>query len=100
MLAWLNVGGGSKPAPVPPPVTFEELRELSLAMLDDCGGDAAIRLRLRLQLAREAKDLWVLRGEIYQCVARRHCQSEAAARINGLLPAFEGWVPAPVRVAV
>ena len=76
-----------------PAVDVAELRRQTLAVLDDCCGLRCDSLRLRLQHARNAQELWVARSEIFQLVAHQHCQSQAASRINGLLPAFEGWLP-------
>ena len=70
------------------------LRLQTVALLHDCEGPACERLRLRLQAARTANDLWLARSEIFQQVASQHCQAQAAQRINGLLPLFEGWLPA------
>ncbi|MBI5277529.1 MAG: hypothetical protein HY854_13825 [Burkholderiales bacterium] len=76
-----------------PAIGVEELRRQALAMLSDCAGAQCDRVRNRLQTARTAHDLWLARSEIFQLVAHQHCQSQAVARINELLPAFEGWVP-------
>jgi hypothetical protein len=77
-----------------------ELRKLCVATLDDCGGPACDKLRLRLKHTRDAREIWMARSEIYQMVAHQHCQSQAATRINSLLPAFEGWVPSRMLAAV
>ena len=79
---------------VEPQQSMTQLRHQSLALLDDCEGPCCERLRLRLQSARTADELWLARSEIFQQVASQHCQSQAAQRINGLLPLFEGWLPA------
>jgi hypothetical protein len=71
-----------------------QLRRQCLALLEDCQGPSCDRLRLRLQVARNASEVWLARGEIFQLVASQHCQAQAAQRINGLLPLFEGRVPA------
>ena len=83
-----------------PPQELEDLRRQALATLDDCCGPRCEQLRWRLQHAREVQDLWLLRGEIYQQVAREHCQSQAALRVNQLLPAFAGWLPPHLLVEV
>jgi hypothetical protein len=81
------------PEPAPRQESVGELRQRTLALLDDCSGAACERLRQRLQAARCANDLWLARSEIFQQVACQHCEQQAASRINDLLPAFEGWVP-------
>jgi hypothetical protein len=73
---------------------LEGIRQEMLAALADCGSGAAERIRLKARSMRSGADLWLLRGEIYQLVACRHCEAEARRRVNSLLPAFKGWVPA------
>ena len=73
---------------------LEEVRGRMLDTLYDCEGPMCERMRWRLQAARDAQALWLARGEVFQLVAAEHCQAEAAARINALLPAFQGWLPA------
>ena len=90
---WLN----SQPfAPVADarPVTLALLRDRMLDTLDGCQGPMCERMRWRIGDARAPQDLWLLRSEIFQLVSSQHCQSEAAMRINALIPAFEGWLPA------
>jgi hypothetical protein len=43
--------------------------------------------------AATAQQLWEARCDMYQAIARRHCEAEAVRRLNELLPAFEGWLP-------
>ena len=76
-----------------PPVAMVQVRLLSIAALHDCASPASERIRGKLARAVTAQDLWLLRGEIYQEVARAHCETEAMRRVNSLLPAFEGWLP-------
>lgn len=73
---------------------LEGIRQVMLAALADCGSSAAERIRLKARSMRSGADLWLLRGEIYQLVACQHCEAEARRRVNSLLPAFKGWVPA------
>ena len=60
----------------------------------DIEGIEAIRLRLKITASRDVQDLWLLRSDIYQLIARRLNQQVAAQRINALLPCFEQWLPA------
>lgn len=91
-LHWLN----REPPPAEAPPSFarssiEELRRLSLETLADCApGDG---LRQHLAHARTGQQIWQVRCEMYQAIARRHCESEAVRRLDALLPAFEGWLP-------
>ena len=79
--------------PGTPPPDFADLRQLAREVLDDCTGVDADRLRLRIRCASDARDLWLMRCDMYQVVAHQHLQSVASKRINGLLPAFEQWLP-------
>jgi len=79
---------------VEPQLCVSQLRRQSVALLDDCEGPRCERLRLRLEMASTPAELWLARSEIFQLVASQHCQAQAAQRINGLLPLFEGWLPA------
>ena len=80
--------------PTAPDTRLDGIRQLILAALADCGSHAAERTRLQARNMRSGSDLWLLRGEIYQLVACEHCEAEARRRVNALLPAFKGWVPA------
>lgn len=90
---WLH----SEPRGIPAPVlTFEaidELRRLSLAVIADCPPPHDARARRQVENAITAQQLWMARCEMYQLVARRHCEAEAARRIEALAPAFEAWLP-------
>ncbi|MBC5764939.1 hypothetical protein [Ramlibacter albus] len=70
-----------------------ELRQLCLGVLHDCSGPATEQLRRRLQCASTPQEIWMARCDMFQLVASQHCQSQAATRINSLLPAFSGWLP-------
>jgi hypothetical protein len=73
---------------------LDELRREVVRALADCRGPACERVRRQIDGAASAEELWLLRCEVYQLVACQHCQGLAASRINGLLPAFETWLPA------
>ena len=72
---------------------IEQLRTSLQAVLHDCTDMRTQRVIYKINLARTAGDLWLLRSDLHQCVSQTHNQSEAAQRINSLIPAFEGWLP-------
>ncbi len=72
----------------------ESVRQQLLSVRDDCDGFECDRLRWRLHTAEYAQELWLLRDAVFQVVASQHCQSQAAQRINGLVPAFQRLLPA------
>jgi hypothetical protein len=82
-------GAGMQGARVPVPA----LRERMAQALEDCDDVVSQRLALKVHTARTPQDLWMLRSDIYSCVAQKHSQTEAARRVNSLLPSFEGWLP-------
>jgi hypothetical protein len=62
--------------------------------LHDCKRLDVQRLGYRINAADTAADLWLLRSDLYQCIARARDQAEAARRINAVLDSFSGWLPA------
>lgn len=89
---WLN--SQSSELAEPDRMTLDEVRAAVTATLKDCTGPLCERMRWRLEATHSAQDLWLLRSEIFHLVSSQHCQAEAAARINALLPAFEPYLPA------
>ena len=77
-----------------PPAGLENLRRQLLALLDDCEGFEADRLRWRLHTAERAQELWFMRDAVFQAVASQHCQALAVERMQGLVPAFRQVLPA------
>jgi uncharacterized small protein (DUF1192 family) len=93
LLRWLN-GEPAQSAEAPLELrSIDELRQRSAKLLDDCTRPHADRIRVQLTRAATAQQIWLMRSEIYQTVARQHCEAEAARRLNDLLPMFEGWLP-------
>ena len=66
----------------------------------DIDSDKAERLRYKIRGTREVKDLWMLRIDVYQLISRDMGQTEAAKRINALLPCFEHWMPEKALVKI
>jgi hypothetical protein len=94
MAAWRNwLNSQTSDLAEPHEATLDEVRDAVLATLKDCDGAACERMRWRLRAAQTAKDLWLLRSEIFRTVSAQHCQAVAATRINALLPAFEPYLP-------
>jgi hypothetical protein len=78
----------------------DAVRAQVLESFCDCSGPACERMRWKVDAARTAQDFWLLRCDLFQLLAAQHCQAVAAVRINGLLPAFEGVVPARMLAAI
>lgn len=96
---WLNSQGFAVSAP-PVTMPIDDVREQVRRALAGCEGPLAERMRWRIDAARTAQDLWLMRGEVFQLVAAAYCQAEAQQRVNALLPAFEGWLPARLLTTV
>ncbi|GAB3469552.1 hypothetical protein GCM10011496_01450 [Polaromonas eurypsychrophila] len=77
----------------PDRLPLEQIRERLYAALLDCKDMGAQRVIYRINVAATPSELWLLRSDLYQCIARVHNQAEAARRTNNLLDAFDGWVP-------
>jgi hypothetical protein len=90
-IAWLH---SRPPEGAIPPASLDQIRLQVLAAVADCCGTAAERVRMQVRKVRSGSDLLLLRGDIYQLVACEHCEAEARRRINELLPALKGRVPA------
>ena len=77
----------------PDRLRLDQIRERLYAALLDCKNMQAQRVIYRINVAATPSELWLLRSDLYQCIARIHDQAEATRRTNHLLDAFEGWVP-------
>jgi hypothetical protein len=73
---------------------LERLRKSLQTLLHDCKDMHTQRVIYKINAAQTPGELWLLRSDLHQCIAKAHSQSEAAARINSLIAVFEGWVPA------
>lgn len=93
LLGWLHGESHGTPAAARDLPGVDELRRRCVELLADCQRPHDERIRGQLAGAATPQQLWLMRCEIYQAVARQHCEAEAARRINGLLPLFEGWLP-------
>jgi hypothetical protein len=75
-------------------VPVDQIKLQLRTLLDDCSDKRAQRVSYRISGALTAEELWQIRSELHQCISQLHSQTEAARRINSLLPTFAGWVPA------
>lgn len=77
-----------------PAAGVEAVRRQLLAVVEDCEGFEADRVRWRLHMAERAEELWLLRDAVFQAVSTQHCQAQAVQRINDLVPFFREVLPA------
>lgn len=71
---------------------IQVIRNALLKCVADCDSAPAQRLRHKIAHTLTAKELWMLRNDAYQLISQQHDQTAAAARINDLISAFEGWL--------
>ncbi|RZL07720.1 MAG: hypothetical protein EOP40_15150 [Rubrivivax sp.] len=68
------------------------IRNQLMRSIADCTAQTAQRLRSKIEQARTAQELWMLRNDAFQLISQQHNQSIAAERINALIQCFEGWL--------
>lgn len=73
---------------------IEQIRENLRALLHDCKDMRTQRVIYKINVARTPAELWQLRSDLRQCIAKVHSQTEAAERINSVITRFQGWLPA------
>jgi hypothetical protein len=79
------------------------LSQIKLAMelsIQDLAGQDADRLRHKIRAVRDVRELWMLRSDMHQVIAKQQSQQSAAVTINALLPNFAGWLPKEQLVSI
>lgn len=86
-----------KPPPATPvaprsagPVELQRMRNALLEAVSDCRDVVALRLQAQIVRAHSARELWHLRAPAHDLIARHHCQTVAAERIQRLDPLAQG----------
>ncbi len=94
-----NGGGGNSVSPATDQapahkgkLPIDQIKHRMELVLHDAKGADVGRMLYKIRSARSADELWMLRSDLYQIVAMQHNQSEAARRINSLLPCFSQWI--------
>lgn len=97
-MAFPSIFAAMRPSPAAPDtpdrMPLEQIRHQLHQTLHDCKSVDAQRIIFRINIADTPADLWLLRSDLHQCISRARDQTEAARRINALLDAFSGWLPA------
>ena len=90
------IKGSLKPrAPGRRPPSLKDLQSIQTALLQcitDCDNVPAQRLRHKIEQAKSAQELWLLRNDAYQLISQQTSQAVAAERINALIAHFDGWL--------
>ncbi len=88
-----SISGQSRPEVVEKRMPIDHIRSSLRQTLHDCIDVRAQRVLYKIDMAKTAGDLWLLRSDLHQCIAQVHSERVAAERINGLIGAFRGWLP-------
>jgi len=83
-----------------PPAPYWLIKKEMAAAVHDCPEAVRDRMILSIYRCRESLDLWLLRADLFQCIAQQRGQVEARNRINALLPFFAQRVPDRQLVAI
>ncbi len=90
------IKGSLKPrTPGRRPPSLKDLQSIQTALLQcitDCDNVPAQRLRHKIEQAKSAQELWLLRNDAYQLISQQTSQAVAAERINALITHFDGWL--------
>lgn len=88
-----TLGGAGDGASTISRMPIEQVRRSMLDALAGCHGPDGDSLSARIKAAADVPGLWALRNDLHACIARHFSPAEAQRRVNGLLVAFEGWLP-------
>jgi hypothetical protein len=69
-----------------------QIKQRMERVLHDMQDVAVDRVKYKIRSTQNVNELWMLRSDMYQIIAKLHNQSEAAHRINSLLPCFSQWI--------
>jgi hypothetical protein len=61
-------------------------------VLHDITGIDIDRLLYKIRATHTVHELWMLRSDMYQTIAKQHSQTVAANRINSLIVCFSHWI--------
>jgi hypothetical protein len=90
---WFRLMGPGALQASPPPRGLPPVRHAFRDALADVAPGHAGDLFERVERARTLRELWHLRTDLYQAVARQHCQLEAERRLAQLNPHFPTRAP-------
>lgn len=74
--------------------SVEPVRQAMLDVLGEDGHRLNPALSRRLRFLHDAQALWYARSEVVATLSQLYGEAEAVARVQGLLPLFEGRIPA------
>jgi hypothetical protein len=78
----------------PKKMTLSQIKLSVELCIQDLQGQEVERLRHKIRAVRDVRELWMLRSDVHQVIAKQVGQQVAAQSINSLIPCFVGWMPA------
>jgi hypothetical protein len=97
---WLSSMRGGAPKSQSSRASLSKIKLHTELSFQDISSVKSDRLRLKIRSARDVNEVWMLRSDVHQMIAREINQQEAALRINALMPLFEGWIPAKALTSI
>ncbi|MES2399828.1 MAG: hypothetical protein V4573_07570 [Pseudomonadota bacterium] len=82
---------GLLPAVTPP--DLGHIRSVMLGAVASCSEASRVRIEDQLKHATSAVELWLIRADIFQCLAREVGQKHAAQQVAELAPLFKDALP-------
>ena len=95
--SWTGARGEDAHPEPPRPVELDSIRCQMVRVVRGCSDHHRARAADKVMAAASATELWLLRCDLYQYLAHDLGQSEAARRVQGLQPLFEGHGIVPAR---
>ncbi|MES2912046.1 MAG: hypothetical protein V4718_11690 [Pseudomonadota bacterium] len=88
-----NADGGHDLLPAAPEIDLDNIRRVMLLAVASCAEASRLRIEDLVKHAGSAVELWLIRADIFQCLAREVGQKHAAGQIARLDPLFSDALP-------
>lgn len=85
-------GHGLRP-PVVAETDLDAIRDAMRFAVSPCSEEIRLRMEAKVKHAASAVELWLIRADIFQCLACQVGQKQAAQRIAGFDPLFSAALP-------
>ncbi|MES2189621.1 MAG: hypothetical protein V4454_05820 [Pseudomonadota bacterium] len=85
--------GGHDLLPSVAPPDLDNIRSAMLGAVALCSEASRLRMEDQIRHATSAVDLWLIRADIFQCLAREVGQKHAALQVAELAPLFRDALP-------
>ncbi len=88
-----DADGGHELLPAVTPPDLDNMRSIMLLAVASCSEASRLRIEDQLKHATSAVELWLIRADIFQCLAREVGQKRAALQVAELDPLFKDALP-------